>query len=715
MVILNPSTLKRVWSIGPMLPWIRTKRIQKISVTLITACLVTVFLFPLISHAQGVAPVAAQTDTFGLTGFESETVLATTDVRIIVARVVRAALSLLGVIAVGFVLYAGYLIMTSAGNQEKVEAGKKVLTNAVIGIVIIMSSLAIVQFVLNKLRDATGFGGRGSGGAGQTISFNSFAGSGALGRIISDHYPERNQTGVKRNTSIAVTFREGIEPSSLIRDLNGAGGTGNGIFGDCVTPTGQQFNAVTDCDQINTDVIRIYRSDDPANRVAATVSTVAQGVDGQFRTFVFRPLAWLGSDSDNVDYTVELMATILKADRATIALPRGYIWRFQTDTEVDFNPPSVVYAYPQNGGAIPRNHIIQISFSEPIDPTSFSPSLSNVLLNATAQPTGRWEFSNGYKTVEFISDTQCSGGGRNSCGDIMYCLPVTCADPADTACRTGVSALIRTAAVTDQTSNSFQAVSFTGVMDFSNNALDSGPTRDATTGILQPDGELANPHKPAVGNEQTIDAVEQAPDNFWWSFDILNQIDNSAPYIQTLSPSVDAQSVPKNAPVDITFNSLILSQSMENLFIEEFPVLQGVDPIWFVPRFRVVTDTNGTRAQVSLSHREFGPNDTDRYYFPVVSSAVRGINQNCLYPGRGPIDATANQNPTCICQTDINGVVSCNGSCVPDPTVPLSPNTDTGCAQTTLQTQGGTSLLLQPNVTTCLNTLRLPTISPPPT
>ncbi|MFH1427283.1 MAG: hypothetical protein ABIG60_02020, partial [Patescibacteria group bacterium] len=77
------------------------------------------------------------------------------DPRIIAARVIRIGLGFLGLIALVLVIYAGWLWMTAAGNEERINQAKKILTNAIIGLIIILASFAIVSFILLKLQEAT--------------------------------------------------------------------------------------------------------------------------------------------------------------------------------------------------------------------------------------------------------------------------------------------------------------------------------------------------------------------------------------------------------------------------------------------------------------------------------------------------------------------------------------------------------------------------------
>ncbi len=54
----------------------------------------------------------------------------------------------LGIIAVGFIIYAGVLMVTAQGEEEQVNKGKKIITWAAIGIVIILLSYSIVRWII---------------------------------------------------------------------------------------------------------------------------------------------------------------------------------------------------------------------------------------------------------------------------------------------------------------------------------------------------------------------------------------------------------------------------------------------------------------------------------------------------------------------------------------------------------------------------------------
>lgn len=69
----------------------------------------------------------------------------------LVLLVLRMLLTFAGVVAVVLIIVGGFQYMTAGGNDEQAEKGKKALTNAIIGLVIVMLAFAIVQIITNTL------------------------------------------------------------------------------------------------------------------------------------------------------------------------------------------------------------------------------------------------------------------------------------------------------------------------------------------------------------------------------------------------------------------------------------------------------------------------------------------------------------------------------------------------------------------------------------
>ncbi len=70
------------------------------------------------------------------------------DPRLIVANIIKAALGLLGTLVLIYMVYGGYLILLSGGNEEKIAHGKSVIVNSAIGLLIILSAYSITRFAV---------------------------------------------------------------------------------------------------------------------------------------------------------------------------------------------------------------------------------------------------------------------------------------------------------------------------------------------------------------------------------------------------------------------------------------------------------------------------------------------------------------------------------------------------------------------------------------
>ena len=71
-----------------------------------------------------------------------------TSVRALILTIVDYFLGFLGLIAVLMIIYGGVMMVTSQGNPEAVGKGKKIITYAAIGILIVLMSFAIVSTIL---------------------------------------------------------------------------------------------------------------------------------------------------------------------------------------------------------------------------------------------------------------------------------------------------------------------------------------------------------------------------------------------------------------------------------------------------------------------------------------------------------------------------------------------------------------------------------------
>lgn len=91
-----------------------------------------------------------QTDVEDTLGLGNE------DPRVIIASVINVVLGFLGIVAVIIIILGGFKWMTAAGNEDKIDEAKKLITAGIIGLIIIMAAWGIATFVMNAIYDATG-------------------------------------------------------------------------------------------------------------------------------------------------------------------------------------------------------------------------------------------------------------------------------------------------------------------------------------------------------------------------------------------------------------------------------------------------------------------------------------------------------------------------------------------------------------------------------
>ncbi len=517
-------------------------------------------VFSLINFSQAkidISPSLATTFGLGTKGFKQ-----------ILIDIVNAFLGLVGVVALSVILYGGFLWMTSGGNPQKIEKARSVIISGIIGLAVILSSLAIVWFVF---RGTTGGGGSAGGGAGGNSSGNGALGGGALQSV----YPAPGQRNVARNTNIAVTFKEEIDPNS-IRDAAG--------------------NILLDASGV--PVVKIAKQKDiltgPYIQASVTVSA------GN-RTFVFNPVDLLGNASENEWYTVELTNNILKADGTPVfGGLGGFDWSFEVGTFADNTPPYIVSVFPVSGGTYAKNAVIQIRFSEAVDPSAIN-NTTIVISDSGGSVSGNLKISNQYRTVEFLG-ASC---GVNSCNETVYCLP-------------GGETITTTVFAADLGSEPPLALGppFNGVVDMAGNSLD--------------------------GNHNNI-AEGPGTDNYVWSFNTNNDMELTAPTISNIDPALGEQGVPLYDPIEILFSELIMSSSLNN---NNLKIINPVTDYWVTAEN--IPSALPVQTQAYIYHNKF---KTATDYKLEATSQIKDIYQNCLFPSIGPgciAPAPAGQN--CCCQ-----------------------------------------------------------------
>lgn len=124
----------------------------------ITAATIFLSFAPLLAFAQanGVTSGLVTSGVGGL--FPSSGLSGATSLSDLIARGIQLMLLFAGAIAVVFVIIGGYWYITSGGNEETAEKGQKTLTNAIIGVVVIVLSYAIITVIANLVSNQNGSG-----------------------------------------------------------------------------------------------------------------------------------------------------------------------------------------------------------------------------------------------------------------------------------------------------------------------------------------------------------------------------------------------------------------------------------------------------------------------------------------------------------------------------------------------------------------------------
>lgn len=249
--------------------------------------------------------------------------LGTQDIRISIMKIIRVVLGFVGIIALGFIIYAGFVWMTSGGNPEKIDIAKRTLRNAVIGLIIILSAFAIVSFIIQALVGSIGSGGCVGDDCGPPPPCVNCGhlGSGIIERV----YPAPDARNVPRNTNISVTFKVPMNPETIIENISCD--AANVCTGD-----------------LKTDSIKIYPTDEGSDAALESDAVVATTSDNKH--FEFNVRDYLGDGLRNKWYSVHLTSDIEKDNGERAFKDSGFIWTFEIGTVLDLDPVELSTVFP---------------------------------------------------------------------------------------------------------------------------------------------------------------------------------------------------------------------------------------------------------------------------------------------------------------------------------------------------------------------------------
>lgn len=294
---------------------------------LLASFLITIsFLIP-VSFVSAGTPIET-----GLDKVDENIILSNTNPIVMAVRIINIFLMFLGIIAVSLVIYGGFVWMTSNGNEDKIKTAKKILKNALIGLIIILSSWGIAAFILRQL---TGSGSPSGINSSSKQSQNYQIGLGAVGAcVVENFYPNAEKSNVPRNSSIMVTFKEEILSESICRNASGP----------C---------ACSDqCNQLNPNAIQIFKKDtgnacgdSGCDTNNTNLTNVSVGLSYDQKTIVILPKEYLGEANTSIPYTVRLSGEIKNKRNENIfnrCQPAYLEWNFSVNGLVDLVPPMVI-------------------------------------------------------------------------------------------------------------------------------------------------------------------------------------------------------------------------------------------------------------------------------------------------------------------------------------------------------------------------------------
>lgn len=562
------------------------------------------------------AATAAEEALQTLSATNAEAGLGTSSLGSMIAKILRIFFGLLGVVALGLCLYAGFKWMTAQGDAKQVDDAKNILKNGVIGLIIIFSAFGISEFVMSKIFGAKGLGLKGitaGGGGNTTPSFLSgYSGGSALGKVVEWHEPVRDAKNVSRNTLIQVKFRFPVNPASIIN-----ASSKNAKLKDKIVLAGP----------LKSGSVQIYASKDGKEGALKSEDVWVTAVQDDTNTgFVFDPVPLLGSASADTVYTVKLTSDIERVGggSALSGLGGEYPWSFTVGTQLDLTPPRVTSVVPVSGGTFDRNITIQLTFSEAVnlasatgvhDPAS-KKEFENIQVKRAngSLVTGVWKVGGGFNIVEFTPLFHCT---TNSCGQKVFCLPPS--EKFEVRAKSGVLAknadgVIENAQIDPQ-------VGYVGVTDGSNNALDGG-------GL-----EAKKPWSTTGGKP-----AGTPTDDFFVTFTTTAATKTSAPQIVALEPQIYANAktdpaVVPDVPVSATFDSLMKVSSFSDIEMRaKVPKAQA--GYWKTASQSKIKigGVEQTVNKLTIDHNAFAKNSP---YAVIIPSSVQDIYQNCFLPSAG--------------------------------------------------------------------------------
>lgn len=373
-------------------------------------------------------PIHAATATsFSVESIGGQVGLGNADLKQVILNVIRWALGIVTLAAVVYMIYGGYLWMTAAGNESRVEKAKQVILQAAIGLVICLLAWAIVYFVAKTVANTTtnSSGGNGTGcglNCPPPPPLNTFDITAVTSCAVAPNYSK----DVPLSSGVSLTFNADLSAASVsaaipvdlqIKQCDASGNCAN--TANPQTPTSLSSQVFTPGSQ-PVGKIGSVKSEWVANKNSLTFyhlsfSDQVGNRDNQY----FKPNTTYqitiprdGNNKAVTDIAGRVLEHCQRAPGVPIIgdsfigehcqeTPTAVIWQFTTGQDATGQPLNVSGTTPSSSYLtdptltpdrnVPRNAVLGINFDGGLDPASAT--MDNFLIYKFTVPpsqAGKW-------------------------------------------------------------------------------------------------------------------------------------------------------------------------------------------------------------------------------------------------------------------------------------------------------------------------------------
>lgn len=325
--------------------------------------------------------VVAPAVVHGATAFSIENIggsvgLGTSDLREVAINVIKWLLGILGLVAVSFLIYGGFLWLTAAGNEERIEKAKRVIVNAVIGLVIVLLSWAIVLYVARFVTGATSGDGNPPGCATPPCA-------GGLPPVADFRVKDIQTAHVigSGGNNLDVLRCSGVQPIFNNR-------SSSSTIAAVLPPNPTQLKVFKDVEGYP-EVSGSWAYGNQAFMTFSLAPDVKYDKNSNYKVWIPK----------NILDESRIQLTECVADGTCTELDTKFQWLFSVGEQDDVAAPSVTTTYPiRNGVGYPdtnvsREPVLTVNFSETINLSTVLPGTNTIvqkITGSTPVPDASW-------------------------------------------------------------------------------------------------------------------------------------------------------------------------------------------------------------------------------------------------------------------------------------------------------------------------------------